>query len=382
MYSRLLQPPKSKSFFLFGPRGTGKTTWLRDQLKADVRVDLLDSEVYQSLLAQPSRLSEFIPAKKPKLIAIDEVQRIPRLLDEVHRLIEEKRWIFALTGSSARKLRRGNVNLLAGRALSLNFHPLTAPELGADFDLATSLKWGHLPSLKTEKDKRAYLKSYVTTYVREEVQQEGLTRNIAAFSRFLEAASFSQGSVLNISSVAREASVERKVVEEYFTILEDLLIGSRLPAFQKKAKRRVTAHPKFYYFDVGVYRAIRPMGPLDDTSSVNGVALETLVYQELRALNDLLEWDFELSYWRAHTGEEVDFVLYGERGIFAIEVKLTNRVRPEDLKGLRAFIRDYPKAHPILLYTGERALRIEECAIVPVAKFLKDPNFYVGEGGQ
>ncbi|MCM2280723.1 MAG: ATP-binding protein [Bdellovibrionaceae bacterium] len=379
MYTRLLQPPKSKSFFLFGPRGTGKTTWLRDQLKADVRIDLLDSEVYQNLLASPARLSEFITVKKPKLIAIDEIQRVPRMLDEVHRLIEEKRWIFALTGSSARKLRRENVNLLAGRALSLHFHPLTALELGDDFDLSTSLKWGHLPSLKTEKDKRAYLKSYVTTYVREEVLQEGFTRNIAAFSRFLEAASFSQGSVLNISSVAREASVERKVGEEYFTILEDILIGARLPAFQKKAKRRVTAHPKFYYFDVGVYRAIRPLGPLDDTNSVNGIALETLVYQELRAINDLLAWDFELSYWRAHTGEEVDFVLYGERGFFAIEVKLTNRIRPEDLKGLRAFQSDYPKAHPILLYAGDRQLRIDDCAIVPVAKFLKDPSRFIGE---
>lgn len=377
MYSRLLRPPIKKSFFLFGPRGTGKTTWIRDQLKADVRIDLLDSEVYQSLLASPARLTEFIPEKKPKLIAIDEVQRIPRLLDEVHRLIEEKRWIFALTGSSARKLRRGNVNLLAGRALSLNFHPLTAIELGDDFDLATSLKWGHLPSLKTEENKRAYLKSYVTTYVREEVQQEGLTRNIAAFSRFLEAASFSQGSVLNIASVAREASVERKVVEEYFTILEDLLIGSRLPAFQKKAKRRVTAHPKFYYFDVGVYRAIRPMGPLDDTSSVNGAALETLVYQELRALNHLLDWGFEISYWRTHTGDEVDFVLYGEKGLFAIEVKLTNRVRPEDLKGLRSFQGDYPKSQAILLYTGDRELRIDNCAIIPVAKFLKNPDKFL-----
>ena len=377
MYSRLLQPPKSKSFFLLGPRGTGKTTWIRDQLKADVRIDLLDSEIYQSLLANPSRLSEFIPTRKPKLIAIDEVQRIPLLLDEVHRLIEEKRWIFALTGSSARKLRRGNVNLLAGRALSLCFHPLTAVELGDDFDLSSSLKWGHLPSLKTEKDKRAYLKSYVTTYVREEVQQEGLTRNIAAFSRFLEAASFSQGSVLNISSVARDASIERKVVEEYFTILEDLLIGSRLPAFQKKAKRRITAHPKFYYFDVGVYRAIRPMGPLDDTSSVNGIALETLIYQELRALNDLLNWNFELSYWRTHTGEEVDFVFYGERGLFAIETKLTSRIRPEDLKGLRAFRNDYPKARLILLYTGDRVLLIENCSVIPITTFLKNPHRFI-----
>lgn len=377
MYSRLLKPPKGKSFFLFGPRGTGKTTWIQTELKADVRIDLLDSEVYQALLASPSRLKEFVPTTKPKLIAIDEVQRVPELLNEVHRLIEEHRWTFVLTCSSARKLRRGNVNLLAGRALSLGFFPLTALELGDDFDLAESLKWGHLPSVRTEPEKRSYLKSYVGTYLREEVMQEGFVRNIAAFSRFLEAASFSQGSLLNISSVAREAGVERKSVEDYFTILEDLLIGVRLPSFQKRAKRRVVSHPKFYFFDVGVFRAIRPVGPLDDTGSINGVAFETLIFQELRALNQLMGWDFELSYWRAATGEEVDWVLYGAKGFIGIEAKLTTKIRPEDLKGLSAFCTDYPKARGILVYAGERELRMNGCHIVPINKFLKNPEKYI-----
>lgn len=372
MYSRIIKPPKQKSFFLFGPRGTGKTTWLKEQLHVDVHIDLLKADIYHELLSSPGRLSEFIQSTKPKLIAIDEIQRVPSLLDEVHRLIEEKKWIFALTGSSARKLRKQNVNLLAGRALALNFHQLTAKELGPEFNLQESLKWGHLPSLRTEEDKRAYLKAYVGTYLREEVQQEGLTRNIAAFSRFLEAASFSQASLLNVSSVAREASIERKVVEDYFSILEDLLIGYRLPSFQKKAKRKVTAHPKFYFFDVGVFRAIRPQGPLDDTSSLNGVALESLVFQELRALNDLLKWDLSLHYWRAHTGEEVDFVLYGEKGFYGIEVKLTSKPRPEDLKGLRAFKSDYPSAQLFFLYTGDQELVIDGIRIISVAKFLTE----------
>ncbi len=230
---------------------------------------------------------------------------------------------------------------------------------------------------RLEPNKRAYLKSYVANYIREEVQQEGLTRNIEAFARFLEAASFSQASVLNISSVAREAGIERKVVEDYFSILDDLLIGFRLPSFQKKAKRRLVAHPKFYYFDVGIFRTIRPMGPLDDSNSVNGVALETLVLQELRALNDLLEWDFHLHYWRSQTGDEVDLILYGEKGLFAIETKLTRKVRPEDLKGLRAFKSDYPNAKAFLLFTGERKLRIDDISLIPVDEFLKDPSNFL-----
>ena len=377
MYSRLYSPPKDKSFFLFGPRGTGKTTYLRDQLGADVRIDLLDSHFYQTLLAAPNRLQEFVTPKKPRLIVIDEIQRVPELLNEVHRLIEANKWIFALTGSSARKLKGRGTNLLAGRALTNSFFPLTAKELGKDFDLRKSLKWGHLPSVFSENDKAAYLKSYIGTYLREEVQQEGLTRNLAAFSRFIETASFSQGSVLNISSVARDSSVERKMVEIYFSIIEDLLIGVRLQSFQKKAKRRVVAHPKFYYFDVGVFRAIRPQGPLDDISSLNGVALETLVFQELRALNDLLKWNMELFYWRSHLGQEVDFVLYGAKGLVAIEVKLAKKIRNEDLKGLKAFQEDYPKASCLLLHTGETITSVNNIKLVPVEKFLLNPEEFL-----
>src|SRR3990167_7325263 len=225
MYSRLIQPPKNKSFFLFGPRGTGKTTWVKFHFAKAVYLDLLEAELFNDLLANPQRLENLIPKNFDDWVVIDEVQRIPELLNEVHRLIEKNKYKFILTGSSARKIRRKGVNLLAGRALSYHLYPLTVVELGKDFDLSHSLNYGQLPCVYTEENPKAYLESYVKTYLEEEIQQEGFTRNLGAFSRFLEAASFSQGSVLNISSVARDCSVERKVVENYFTILEDLLIA-------------------------------------------------------------------------------------------------------------------------------------------------------------
>jgi len=245
MYSRLIIPPKNKSFFLFGPRGTGKTTWVKSAFPKAAYIDLLEAEVFNDLTANPQRLTNFIPKDFEDWIIIDEVQRIPDLLHEIHRLIEAKKYHFILTGSSPRKLKRKGPNLLAGRALRYSMHPLSVAELRDDFRLEHSLKYGQLPSVYTETDPKKYLEAYVKTYLEEEIRQEGLTRNLSAFARFLEAASFSQGSVLNISSVSRECHVERKVVESYFSILEDLLVAYRIPVFSKKAKRRLITHPKF-----------------------------------------------------------------------------------------------------------------------------------------
>jgi predicted AAA+ superfamily ATPase len=282
MYSRLIEPPSNKSFFLLGPRGTGKTTWVQSHFKKALYLDLLEAGLFIDLLANPQRLENLIPKHFNDWIIIDEVQRVPEILNEVHRLIEKYKYKFVLTGSSARKIRRKGVNLLAGRALGYALYPLTAAELGGAFQLDHSLTYGHLPSAYLEPDPKAYLESYVKTYLEAEVQQEGLTRNLSAFSRFLEAASFSQGSVLNISSVARECGVERKGVESYFTILEDLLIAYRIPVFAKRAKRRLTLHDKFYFFDVGLYRTLRPSGPLDRPEEVEGHAIEALFLQELK----------------------------------------------------------------------------------------------------
>ncbi len=359
-----------KSFFLFGPRGTGKTTWVRQALPGAVYLDLLESGLFNDLAADPGRLESFLPRQEDRWVVLDEVQRIPELLNEVHRLIEARACRFVLTGSSARKLRRGGTNLLAGRALTYAMHPLTAVELGGDFDLERSLALGQLPSVHVEADPRAYLESYVETYLREEVQQEGFVRRLGPFARFLEAASFSQASVLNVSAVARDCGVERKAAENYFSILEDLLIGCMVPVFAKRAKRRIAAHPKFFFFDAGLYRTLRPKGPLDRPEQIEGHALETLVFQELRALNDCLRLGYTIHYWRTADGREVDFVLYGERGIRAIEVKRVAKPSGADVAGLRAFLEDYPMAKTFLFYGGSRRRREGAMDWVPLQEAL------------
>ena len=364
MYPRWLKPPR-QSFFLFGPRGVGKTAWLHRQFPRALFFDLLDYPVYTELLAAPQRLGERIPRGHKDWVVVDEVQRVPELLDEVHRLIESRRLRFVLTGSSARKLRRRGVNLLAGRALTRYMHPLTALELGKDFDLQRALRYGGLPLACTSKSPKDYLKSYAATYLREEVQQEGFARNIGAFGRFLEAASFSQGGLLNMAAVARECAVSAKVVEDYFSILEDLLIALRVPVFARRAKRRLVAHPKFYYFDAGVFQAIRPRGPLDAPEQIHGAALETLFLQQVRAINDYRDLGYRLHYWRTSTGDEVDFVLYGERGLRAFEVKMAHNVRSDDLRALLRFRADFQGAKAHLLYLGHRRWHERGIEIVP-----------------
>jgi predicted AAA+ superfamily ATPase len=374
MFPRLLSPP-ARSFFLFGPRGTGKSTWVREQLPGALVFDLLDSDTYLELLAAPGRLESKIPPRHRGWIIIDEIQKVPALLDEVHRLIEGRRLRFALTGSSARKLRRGGVNLLGGRAVTLRLHPLVCAEVGSSFDLKHSLRHGSLPVVQVDRNPvaaRAYLASYARTYLREEVQQEGLTRNLAAFGRFLEAASFSQGAPLNLSAVARDCHVERKVVEDYFGILEDLLIAARVPPFTRRAKRRVALHPKFYFFDAGVYRTLRPRGPLDSQEEIDGAAVETLVFQELRALCDYADLGYSIAYWRTAMGAEVDFILYGERGLLALEVKRGSRLRREDLQSVELFLADYPMAEAVVAYGGTRADRSGAIRILPLGQCLRE----------
>ena len=372
MYSRLLNIPGDKSFFLFGPRGTGKTTWVKTSYPQALYLDLLEAELFTDLLANPQRLENLIPKNFSEHIIIDEIQRIPDLLNEAHRLIEKYKYKFILTGSSARKLRRKGQNLLAGRALTYFMHPLTAIELADDFNLEQTTQFGQLPSVYGTADPKKYLESYVKTYLEEEIQQEGLTRNLGAFTRFLETASFSQGSILNISEVAREAAIERKVVENYFSILEDLLIGYRLPVFSKRAKRRLMVHPKFYFFDIGVYRTLRPMGPLDMPEMVEGVAFETLLFQELLAVNDYQNLVYKLFYYRTADGLEVDFILYGKRGIKAFEIKRTGKAHKAMLKALKLFLTDYPSSQGFFVYGGKRTMREGEIEILPLEKTLKE----------
>jgi predicted AAA+ superfamily ATPase len=360
-----------KTFFLFGPRGTGKTTLLKNLFPNAMFVNLLKSEYYNRLSSDPGLIQKMIPPQYNDWIIIDEIQRIPELLNEVHDLIESKKHMFILTGSSARKLRRKGVNLLAGRALTYNFHPLTAIEQKKTFNVIESLRLGHLPARFNEHHPQKYLKDYVQTYIREEVLQEGLTRNIGHFSRFLEIASFSQGNVVNVSEIAREASIKRSLTENYFSILEDLLIGVHLPVFTRKAKRKLIGHQKFYYFDVGVFRAIRPTGPLDSESEMDGPALETLVFQEIRAINDYLETDYQLYFWRTKNGLEIDFVLYGPNGLIAIEVKRSSHVHSKNLRGLKEFKKDYPPAKCYLFYSGIDILYIDNITVLPIDQALQ-----------
>lgn len=373
MFDRELRIPLKgrKSFFLFGPRGTGKTTWLKQKLPDALFINLLRSDFYLPLSANPAHLRALIPEDYSGWIVIDEVQRIPELLNEVHDLIESRRYAFILTGSSARKLRRDGVNLLAGRALTYHMHPLTVGEQGDAFRLEDSLRYGHLPARFSEPDPARYLQDYVQTYLREEVMQEGLTRNIGHFSRFLEVASFSQAAVINVSEVARETHIQRAVAESYFSILEDLLIGIRLPVFSRRAKRQLITHAKFFYFDTGVFRAIRPAGPLDSPAEIDGPALETLVLQELLSINDYRALGYDIQFWRTKHGLEVDFVLYGPTGLIALEIKRARTVQPADLRALREFKQDYPEATCLLLYGGEQPMFFDEIQVMPIRDALR-----------
>ena len=372
MYPRILDIPHEsrQSFFLFGPRGTGKTTWLKQRFPDAVYLDLLDHALYLELLAQPQRLRNLIPPGHDGWVVLDEVQRTPLVLNEVHRLIEETGGRFILTGSSARSLRRRGVNLLGGRAHTHRLYPLTALEAAADFSLPRALIHGQLPSVYTQPDPERYLASYVENYLRQEVIEEGRARNLAAFGRFLESASFSQAAPLNVAEVARDVGVDRKTASAYFDLLEDLLIASRVPVFTRRAKRRMTVHPKFYLFDAGVYRAIRPSGPVDRPEEIDGAALETLVFHELRAAIAYRSLKLELFFWRTAAGAEVDFVAYGGDGLYAIEVKRSRTVRHADLRGLRQFKSDYPMARCLLLFGGDRREYRDGIELLPVEEAM------------
>ena len=374
MFNRILKLSLEgkSSIFLFGPRGTGKTSWIKAHLPDAIYLDLLDYSVYSPLSADPSRLANLIPAQYAGWIVIDEVQRIPELLNEVHRLIESKKYRFLLTGSSARSLKKLGVNLLAGRALRYTMHPLVVQEIGDVFNFEHALTYGMLPAAVEHEDPKKYLETYVQTYVREEVLQEGLARSAGSFTRFLEIASFSQGNTLNVAEISRELGINRPTVSSYFDILEDLLIAIRITAFALRAKRKLVAHQKFFFFDAGVYRALRPTGPLDTPEEIDGAGLETLFLQSLRAINDYYGLGYSIHFWRTHSGNEVDFVLYGPRGLHAFEIKRAAKVQSKMLKGLTEFGKDYPEAKKHLVYLGKHKEYHGDITVIPFVDALKE----------
>jgi len=370
--TRFLQPP-AQGFFLFGPRGTGKSTWLAQMFPLALRIDLLAPELLRAFQARPERLRERIAAEpEAHTIVIDEIQKAPQLLDVVHSLLEEQPELrFVLTGSSARKLKHGAANLLGGRLVSASMPTFMAAELGAAFDLSRALKIGLVPLIWQAADPQANLAAYASLYLQEEVQAEALVRQIGDFGRFLEVISFSQASQLNLASLAREAEIPRKRAESYLLILEDLLISFQLPVFQKRAKRQLVQHHKFFYFDVGVYRSLRPRGPLDSAQEIEGLALETLVAQHLRAFCQLRRQGDSLSFWRTRSGLEVDFVVYGPDLFWAIEVKRSARIDKHDLAGLKAFGVDYPQAERLLLSFAPEPLLIDGIRCEPLEPWLR-----------
>jgi uncharacterized protein len=374
---RHIQVPDT-SFFLFGPRGTGKSTFVKSLISKDtLYIDFLDPETFRAYSSFPETLAKSIDAINPGMVIIDEVQKVPAILEVVHKIMEEKKIRFILTGSGARKLKKEGADLLGGRAAYCRMHPFTAAELGDSFQLHRSLLTGLIPVVDRSNDASRTLSAYVDIYLREEIQSEGLVRNLGSFTRFLEIISFSHGTVLNVSNLARECQLGRGVVTGYIDILEDLLLAYRLPVFAKRAKRETASHPKFFLFDNGLYRRLRMRGPLDIESEISGPALEGLVGQHLRAYADFALPGVMLYYWRTLAGNEVDFVLYGNKTFKAVEVKNTKVIRPKDYNGLLSFGDDYPEAGLILLYRGTVVMKNKNILVLPVELFLKHPGAYL-----
>ncbi len=380
---RAFQEPES-SYFLFGPRGTGKSTMTAEHHPDALLIDLRLADIRYQLTGNPDYLKELVGAQpEGKTIIIDEIQKIPDLLPIVHMLIEKKKkWKFILTGSSARKLKRQGVDLLGGRALKKVLHPFMACELKAAFDLDQALAYGLLPLRFGHEDAFAVLQAYINLYVEEEIKIEGLIRHYESFTRFLHVMSFSHGSILNITNIARECHVKRTTVTSWMSILEDLLMCHQLTPFTQRAQRELSVHPKFYFFDAGVYRALRPRSISDKQAEIDGAGLEGLVVQHLMAWKDYTREQHEVHFWRTRSGLEVDFVIFGPLGFWAIEVKNSDKIRPDDLRGLQAFQEDYPEAKTLLLYRGKDKLLKNTILCLPCDEFLRNivPNLPLNQG--
>ena len=373
-YTRSLKP-KKHSFFLLGPRGTGKSTWINIHYKGAKVINLLDEELYQNYLADISLFYHSVKTLKPhSWVVVDEIQRLPQLLNEVHRLMEEQKLKFVLTGSSARKLRRKGVNLLGGRAYRHFMYPFTPKELGKDFTLNSILQYGSIPLVQMQKDKKNALISYVQMYLKEEIREEALVRNLSGFVRCLPVLALYHGQVINISSTARDAGVTRSTIKGFIEILEDTLLLNVLPAFEAKLRVRERKHPKIYWVDPGLVRACKKqLGPL--SIEEKGSLFEGFVYMCLKVKMEYENFCDEIYYWssaRGTTNCEVDFLLKRGKEFTAIEVKTTKKVRSEDLKGLKAIAELKGVKQRLLVYLGHIRLKKEGVEIVPFSVFCEE----------
>lgn len=373
MYQRLCKPLLSNSFFLFGSRGTGKSTLLKRVLGPvePLWFDLLDEDEARHFLMRPKLLEERIPQDYPpgSWVVIDEIQKIPALLDLVHRLIENRKLNFALTGSSARKLKRGGANLLAGRAFTNHLHPLTALELGKDFDLGSVLQWGSLPkvtSLATEIEKMEFLRAYCSSYLREEIKEEQLVRRIEPFLRFLDVSAQANSQIINYSKIARDSGTDSKSVERYFEILIDTLLGFFLPPFHRSVRKRQSQKSKFYLFDLGVKRALENMlrVPIQQGTFGYGRAFEHFFILECIRLNDYTRKDFRFSYLRTKDDLEIDLIVErpGEK-LLLIEIKSSSQVDEVELSKLKVIKKDLEPCE-LWIASREKAPRYLEFATV------------------
>ena len=356
--------------FLWGPRQTGKSTLLRKQFADAAWYDLLKSDEYRRLLQRPSLFrEECLALPRDKTVVVDEVQRVPDLLGEIHWLMENTAHRFILCGSSARKLKRGHAHLLGGRAMRKELFPLVSAEI-PNFSLASALNHGLLPRHYASADARNLLEAYVGDYLREEIAAEALTRNVPAFSRFLEVAALSNGEMVEYSSIARECAVSGPTVRSYFDILQDTLLGRFVPAFRKRPKRRVVLAPKFYYFDVGVAGHLTRRGNVAPRSELFGRALEHLIFMEVTAHSSYSGLKYPVAYWRTASQIEVDFVL-GDHEV-ALEVKGVEAAQEQHARGLRAFSEEYATKRRILVTCDTRSRRLEDgIDVLPWKEFLQ-----------
>jgi predicted AAA+ superfamily ATPase len=377
MFLRLIKPTKTNSCFIFGARGTGKSTYLGAQkLQNSVFINLLDQPVYRRYRHDPSLLKDDLkkidPAKS--VVVIDEVQKIPQLLDVVHDLIESRKIKFILTGSSARKLKRGAANLLAGRALQYFMFPMTAVELGDQFDLQSVMEWGALPKIFAleGEDRADYLKTYAGTYLKEEVLEEQLTRSTFAFRNFLEVAAQENGNTLNFSKIAKDLNVDPKTAQGFFQILEDTLVGFFLPAYHRSVRKSVKLQPKFYLFDLGVKRALEHSlhQPLNPSTKAYGRAFEHFVICEIMRINSYRKLDYQLSHYQTYAGGEIDLVLYRGREVIAIEIKSYTTVDKSDAKHLQALAESLKPTKCYLISQDRNPIVVDDVVCCHYLDFL------------
>lgn len=373
MFTRLLNIP-SHSIFLFGPRGTGKSTWIRQHFQDAKIYDLLDTAESLRLSKDPGMLyRETETLAQDSWVVIDEVQKVPALLDEVHRLIETRGLRFLLSGSSARKLRRGSVNLLAGRAFVRHLFPLVSAEMSNRFDVNAAESHGTLPLAVTGDDPASYLVSYVETYLQEEIRAEALTRSIGDFGRFLEIAARQHGQLTNVSSISRDASVSRQTVQNYFAILVDTLVGFWLQPWKLKRSTKQVSHPKFYLFDCGVARAMAGRVAYPLTEVERGIALETLLLNELRAFTSYANLQYPLFFWRSQGGVEVDFFCETSDGFVAVEVKGSERWEKRYNRGLNRMREELGRNRVVCygVHPGKRLANWDGIQVMPTTDFLR-----------